>query len=308
MTTQVGVVVLAHNEARRIERCLASIVADAPHARVDVVVNGSTDATAAIASRFAERHPRVRVHDWPEGGKSRSWNRFVHDTLVEVPDVLLFVDGDAEVVPGSLPAMVAAIDADAHLLCVGAMPGNGRRRAHYRAELREEHGIFGDLYALRGSFVRRLRAARVRLPDDLIGDDGLVGALAKIDLGTLEAWDDRRVLPIDAASFLCEPVTLTRPSSWRLQYRRMINYSMRHFQNAIVTDILRREGAGGLPRRLASLYPEWLPRFTPRSGIDRHFDRLALERMARAAAEETSDVVQCRESETGAALPPTTNG
>jgi hypothetical protein len=83
------------------------------------------------------------------------------------------------------------------------------------------------------------------------------------------------------AGFLCEPVSLS-PPSLALQYRRMVSYSVRHFQNRIVSDLMRREGPAALPERMADLYGEWLPRFAPRP---RHwwFDRLALGRIRRAA-------------------------
>ena len=50
----------------------------------------------------------MTVHDWPEGGKARSWNRFVFDTPGVEGDVFVFVDGDAEVTPGSISALAAS--------------------------------------------------------------------------------------------------------------------------------------------------------------------------------------------------------
>jgi len=74
-------------------------------------------------------------------------------------------------------------------------------------------------------------------------------------------------------------VSLIRPSTWRMQYKRLINYSVRFYQNRIVSDIMTREGPDGLPARLSSLYEEWLPRWHPRPGLTGWFDRKALARM-----------------------------
>jgi hypothetical protein len=63
----------------------------------------------------------------------------------------------------------------------------------------------------------------------------------------------------------------------------MINYSVRFFQNRIISDIMSREGPDGLPAELRHLYPQWLPGFTPRSGPTGWFDRRALARMRAAA-------------------------
>jgi glycosyltransferase involved in cell wall biosynthesis len=275
------IAVLAHNEETRIGACLASLARGPAEAAVHVVVNGSRDRTADLARAAAEGRPNWFVHDYPEGGKARSWNRFVFDELAGFAPVQVFVDGDAEVAPGSVEALAAALAADPHANAASAVPLNGRNAAAYRAELIAGHGLFGDLYALRGEFLARMRARSLRLPVDLVGDDSLVGALAKTDLGDESQWDDTRIIPVRQAGFTCEPGKLT-PAGLRLQHRRLVSYSIRHFQNRIVSHLMRETGPDALPERLADLYPEWVPRFAPRR---RHwwFDRIALARIRRAA-------------------------
>ncbi len=275
----VVVAVMAHNEERRIARCLESLPTKDAGFDVHVVVNGSKDRTAEIARGVRG----VTVHDWPQGGKSRSWNRFVFDTPEARGRHFVFVDGDAEVLPGSMPALVAALE-ERGVNAASALPANGRRVAAYRAQILREHGLFGDLYALSGGFVKRLREGNLRLPDDLVGDDGLLCAMAKTDLSDETQWDDRRVQPVEAAGFLCDPVQLS-PGDLALQARRMRNYSLRHFQNRIVSDIMRAEGPRGLPQHLAALYPRYLPHFTPRRDPRLWwFDRQALRLMAEAVS------------------------
>ena len=271
---QTIVIVLAHNEERRIGLCLGSLPLDDPAMAVHVVVNGSTDRTAGIARTFP-----VTVHDWPEGGKSRSWNRIVLDTPGLEAEAFVFVDGDAQLLPGSVAELVGAVRANPSVNAAAGLPANGRSMARYRAETIAQRGMFGDLYALSGDFVTRLRASGIRLPEDLVGDDSLIGALAKTDLGDEADWRDERVIPCPDAGFLCEPIGLS-PSSLRLQYRRMISYSVRHFQNRIVSAIMRGPGPSALPQRMAELYPEWLDRFAPRRDPQYWwFDRQALLRM-----------------------------
>ncbi|APE27932.1 glycosyltransferase [Aurantiacibacter gangjinensis] len=273
------VTVLAHNEERRIGTCLASLPLGAEGVDVHVVVNGSTDRTAEIARGF----DGVTVHEYEQGGKSRSWNRFMLDGDAPKADCYVFVDGDAEIAQGSVQALGRCLAANPGANAAAAFPRNGRKAAVYAEAIAREHGLFGDLYALSGSFVAILRERSIRLPDDLIGDDGLICAIAKTDGRNEDHWDDHRVVPCSGAGFLCEPTVLS-PASLSIQYRRMVNYAVRHFQNRIVSHIMRGEGPEALPRELASLYPEWLPRFAPRRSPQWWwFDRLALARMARAA-------------------------
>lgn len=278
--SKIIIAILAYNEERRIGRCLASLPLEHEGIETHVIVNGTSDRTAEIA----RGHAGVIVHDYPQGGKSRSWNRFMLDTPGIAADTYVFVDGDAEVAPGSVAALVDCLAGHPQANAAAGLPLNGRRAAAYRKSIVEENGLFGDLYALRGSFVERMRERVVRLPEDLIGDDGLIAALAKSDLGNEDHWQDDRVVPCEAAGFLCEPTGLSLASLGN-QYRRMINYSIRHFQNRIVTDYMRKGGAETLPVELARVYSHYLPRFTPRA----HpawwwFDRLALQRMARDCA------------------------
>ncbi|HMP56951.1 MAG TPA: glycosyltransferase family A protein [Novosphingobium sp.] len=273
------VCVLAHNEERRIARCLSSMPQASDGIAVHVVVNGSTDRTAQIARTFP-----VTVHDWAQGGKARSWNRFVLDTPGIEGEAFVFVDGDAEVVPGSIEALARTLADHPQANAASGLAANGRRAEAYRRELIASRGLFGDLYALSGSFVARLRASGIRLPEDLIGDDSLVGALAKTGLADESDWRDDRIVPCPQAGFLCEPTALTSLASLRGQYARMVNYAVRHFQNRMVSQIMREAGPQGLPRRMAELYPEWLPRLAPRfSPVWFWFDRKALARMRAAS-------------------------
>ena len=150
---RIAVVVLAHNEERRIRACLGSLPLGREGIAVHLVVNGSTDRTADIARSFAG----VTVHDWPEGGKSRSWNRIVLDTPALGADAYVFVDGDAEMLPGSVEVLAAALK-ETGANAASGLPANGRKAGAYRESIVREHGLFGDLYALSGAFVSRMRA------------------------------------------------------------------------------------------------------------------------------------------------------
>lgn len=273
------IAILAHNEERRIGQCIASLPEERDGLSVHVIVNGSRDNSADIA-RSTTRNDIV-VHDWPEGGKARSWNRFIFDTPDIDADYYVFVDGDAEIIPNSVDALVAALEADVAANAAAGMPCNGRKVEAYRAELVRTHGLFGDLYALRGEFIDRMRKNHVRLPSDVVGDDGLIGSFAKTNLGQDE-WRDERVIPVTTAGFLCEPVNLSSFAMLKLQYNRMINYSVRHFQSRIISAVMDGVGPHALPNPMADLYLLWLEKFKPRTDpVWWWFDHAALAKMHR---------------------------
>jgi glycosyltransferase involved in cell wall biosynthesis len=97
------VVIPAHDEASRIDRCLRSL---GPLEDIDVVVvcNGCTDDTAAVARSHGHG---VRVVELPEASKPAALNagdRLVHGYP------RLYVDADVAFSEGCLPSLVAALD------------------------------------------------------------------------------------------------------------------------------------------------------------------------------------------------------
>ncbi len=282
----ITIAVLAHNEADRIEKCLAGLPLGQPDIAIHVIVNGSTDDTAELAQQAADFYDNVIVHDWRQGGKSRSWNRWVFDELDDFSPTHIFVDGDAEVEAGSVTAMDRALQAFPDVNAVSGMPLNGRSVEYYRNLMLREHGLFGDLYALSGDFLSRMKSRQIRLPNDLVGDDGLLAAMAKTSLENEGFWSDERVFICEQAGFRCAPFRVLDFSSWVNQYKRMISYSKRNFQNRIIKDIMYATGPAGLPGRLAPRYGQYKDRFELRAGITGFFDRLAKSRMMKEYVEK----------------------
>ena len=277
---QTEIIVLAHNEERRIAACLASLPSEDASVGVTVVVNGSSDRTADIVRDHGTRG--VRLVEYQQGGKARSWNRFVLDEAPEA-DIYVFVDGDAVLEPGSIEALGQCLERNPEANAAAALPLNGRSKAFYQRSMQVSQGLFGDCYALSGAFVRSLRESGVRLPDDLIGDDGLVNALANTDIGADRDFRRGAVIQCLGAGFYCEPNPIT-PEGLRRQAKRMDNYALRYFQNRILSDIMRNEGARMIPARLASVYSLYLDCLRPRlNPLWFGFDLRALARIRAAA-------------------------
>ena len=274
------IAVMAHNEERRIAYCLETLPLNRNDVAIHVVVNGSSDRTAEIAQTFTQHANNVKVHQFVEGGKSRSWNRFLFEMLPDIHPTHIFVDGDAQILAGSIDALAESLANNPYANAVSGVPRNGRNAEYYREEMHRTRGLFGDLYALRGHFLMEMKRRNIRLPNDLIGDDGLVGAMVKTDLESEASWDDERVVICDEAGFLCEPVNPFSLATVNLQRKRMINYSVRRFQNMVVSEIMKDTGPIGLPPRLALHYAEKIATMKPRTHpLLWPFDVAALRRM-----------------------------
>jgi glycosyltransferase involved in cell wall biosynthesis len=90
-----SLIIPAYNEARAICQTLASawdyLSAQTYPFEVLLIDDGSTDATRALAARFAETHSKVRIYSIPHAGKAAALRK----GLVEATgDVVVFTDAD----------------------------------------------------------------------------------------------------------------------------------------------------------------------------------------------------------------------
>lgn len=254
------VMVLAHNEERHIGACLDSILkSGCGHAlEVYVMANGCTDRTEAIVEAYGRKHPQVRLVSIRLGDKCNAWNVFVHETAVkQCPDreTYFFVDGDARFKPGSFEALHAALLQEPYAHAASAPPLSGRNAERDRDELIRERGLVANLYALRGTFVRRLFSSGVRLPLRLEGDDGLLGALIKWDLDPHgNGFDHQRIVPCEQAGFLFESFAPWSPKAWKPYWKRAVRYGRRRYEFQILGPRLKAGGLAALPRDITEIY------------------------------------------------------
>jgi chlorobactene glucosyltransferase len=116
---EVAVIVPARDEAANIGRCLQSLLQQSyPRARLRIVVvdDHSTDATLAIATSLAERHPQLRVLRSPP--LPPRWVGKAHACWIGAQAVgadapwLCFIDADVWGEPDLMASAVAAVTAE----------------------------------------------------------------------------------------------------------------------------------------------------------------------------------------------------
>ena len=279
----ISIGIFAYNEASRIGATLASLRAQdlfeagrLPGARVEVVVlpNGCRDRTAPIAaealtSLFADvPHATARVENLPEPGKSRTWNRYVHDLADPSADVLIFMDGDIELVGAhTLRDLVTTLIAhpDAHasvdvILKDIAFKQNlsAREKMSLAASELTRSGppkLAGSLYAARGSVVRG-----IWMPVGLLVEDGFLKAMLCTNNFT-QPDTPSRLVRADRAAHPFEAVTDLR-TLFKHEVRLLVGSAM----NFIVFEELTAQAAttgrdgGQLVGEWNRDTPDWLGR------------------------------------------------
>jgi glycosyltransferase involved in cell wall biosynthesis len=134
MTRVLDIGVFAHNEAAGIADLIGDIgrqtVFQDPRTdlRVYVLANGCTDATVPVARDAIGALPesaraRIEVIDLPQGGKSRTGHRYIHELSRPGADVLGFMDADIRLPePGTLLGMIDELDARPELRAFTSRP------------------------------------------------------------------------------------------------------------------------------------------------------------------------------------------
>lgn len=283
----ISIAVLAHNEAEGIAACLASILGQEdlrPDDRIAVLENGSTDGTAAIVEGIAAREPRVRLVRLPLGDKANAWDAHVFGDGIfggeagQGTDLCVFIDGDVTMRPGSLAALREALAAHPDALAAAALPHGGRTAMAWRARILAEHGLPGNLYALRGSTVERLREGSWWLPVGFIGDDTFLMWLLRRRLDPSLAPDRGAIVPAQGAGFDYASLPAMTLSGLRGLYRRQRTYGMRDIQTKLLVDHLLADPSHRPPREIAELYP----RARPMDALLGPFGRLAPVKLRKA--------------------------
>lgn len=253
-TTTVDLGVFAHDEADTIGGLVAdlgrqTLLADGEaDARVVVLANGCRDDTAerartAIAALAPDVAARFAVVEFAQGGKSRTWNRFVHEVSRAGAGTLVFVDADIALPePDTLARLATAVETRPDLDVMvstpikdAALPGArvgvlARFIARTPSVDSGRTAICGQLYAMRAA-----RARGIAMPVGLPVEDGFLRAMVLTDC--LSAPEDLRRIDRDPAVFHVFESIRSAPELLRHQQRIVVGSAI----NAVLFAVIRRE-------------------------------------------------------------------
>lgn len=193
--------IFAHDEAEGIAQMVVSLAAQDVletadfSVRILLLANGCTDATARLAREAATRsgiEDRLEIFELPKGGKSQTWNTFVHGLTRPDATFMIFCDADISlpktdaltrlirfvserpdlVAASSRPVKDIVYDPPVHMsLSDRLIVASGGTLDDWK------ESICGQLYVLRGDKARELH-----LPIGLPVEDGFVRAMITTDI------------------------------------------------------------------------------------------------------------------------------
>lgn len=191
---QIALCILAKDESGKIGKLLAQllkqslVLEDARKVTAYVVANGCSDDTAGVArsffEQFRQRGVSLQVEDLRQGGKSRTWNRAVHELIDQRTDVIVFTDADIQFVDNLVLAeMVDRVTSNSDLMVAAGYPVKDivqrsrstmldRISLRISSETRHTDAVSGQLYAAKADCLRE-----IWLPDETPGEDGFLNAM-----------------------------------------------------------------------------------------------------------------------------------
>lgn len=258
MTKQANynIVVFAHNEAKRIRRCLVGLLDDAPDGLVQiyVLINGSTDNTLQIVSELSITHPQITPVKLDIADKASSWNHYIQQ-LSEGVDAHIFMDGDCYVADNALPALLAKFDTSHDVLAATASPATGRSIVQWRNNIQRWGRICGALYALTEPLVAELRAEKFQLPTGLIGEDFIVTCLAKGSIEQKQLFNPSSRLAVASdAGFKFDSLKWWLIEDWKIAFNRLITYQVREYQLKLLFYFMQDRQPDEMPADIRQLY------------------------------------------------------
>lgn len=169
----------ARNEAVNIAGLLDSLLAQTvPPRKIIVCVNGTTDDTFEIASRYAQKHPCVQVIT-SDPGKANAWHEIIKQVST---DLVMFCDGDVTADKHAAEKLLECLNSDDKLILAGGTAWSINEKKTFFAryfvaaepEPPEPKWVIGRLYMLRlGKLQARVKELGIELmPRDTINDDG----------------------------------------------------------------------------------------------------------------------------------------
>jgi hypothetical protein len=285
-----NVAVFSHNEAARIGQCITSIAQaiGSRRALVTVVLNGTTDDSAAIAWQAACAHALpIEIYNIPLADKANAIDQFFYK--LRVPARMYFcVDGYVKIGPRSFEAMAAGLAARPAAVAATGIAINGRTM-HRSSEEVLSGKLQGALHALRPEFIDRMVGQGISLPIGLYRGDGLLGSMAAHDLDPIGTqWDTSRIVGVAEATFEVPSLSIFVPSDLRRQFRRKVRQMRGHLENAAIKTVIYQRGFIALPAYADEMIAAYLDQHgvPPTPLPDQPFMRLALRqhRAARRAA------------------------
>lgn len=234
---------------------------------IDIVVNGNSDLAHELSKQgsslttSAKKPLTLRIWDIRIADKAYAWNKYIHSIWPE-SKIAFFIDGYVRVASNSLSLISAGLDSNSNALAATGVATTGRSAALLRKELLTHGGLHGNLYALKGNIMCKLKEINFLLPIGLYRTDPTLGAALAYALDpSKNSWNlKQRILVQPKATWTAPELSPWRIKDLKTQWKRIL----RQAQGALETQAVRehlavqKRSPESLPRTASELVKSWI--------------------------------------------------
>lgn len=259
------IAVFAVNDRAVIERALTSVKNGIAgrHAHLTLLLNGTTDDTAAVAQDQAYRDIPMSIYLFRAADKANALNWYMHE-LRRPANTYFFIDAYSRLEAGALDALAGALRDQPQAWLASGIWTNGRSARHQAARTLQGGLVNGGLFAMRRGFADRFADRGLRLPTRLYRGDGLLSSMANHSLDPRNPWDTTRIVGVADARFEILPFSPFRWRAVRQAFRREVRQARGAMENAAIKSIIYEGGYEALPEDSNRMIADWLRTGPPR--------------------------------------------
>jgi glycosyltransferase involved in cell wall biosynthesis len=232
MAAVYNIVMFAHNEEVNIVNSITSVLeaVDESFNALYVIANGCTDNTCEIVKNLQIVHGnKLCLIELTIGDKCNAWNHYMHTMVDDLP-VHFFVDADVRFVKGTFNRLSCNLQESKTANAAAGLPFSGRNQQQYLDMVKQGRCLFGNCYALKRSFIEKIRTQSFYLPLGLGWIDSAITKIVNRDIEDIPNPKEGRIVFDKDSGYFFDSLSVFSKADRQLYISRIIRYRLGKYQ------------------------------------------------------------------------------
>ncbi len=229
MDEKYRIAMFAHNEEDSIANAIESIFEsfdESSDVRLFVLANGCTDRTVEIVRLLTDKYPQIKLIEILFADKCNAWNEYVYK-YADDSFCHFFCDADVKFSLNAFQIMKKKLSENSDSHAVAGVPLTGRGKKKYLDMIKCDSVIFGNLYAVKKTFLEMVREKEFRIPSGYFVNDNLIGRIICTDIDRKnEPPNKYRVVYDLKAGYIVRSLNPFSLKDIRIYLNRLIRYRL----------------------------------------------------------------------------------
>ncbi|MEA3381148.1 MAG: glycosyltransferase family A protein [Pseudomonadota bacterium] len=229
-----NITMFAYNESENIQASIESVWqnTDTGLGTFHLVANGCTDDTVTKAHEIKSllSFDKLSITELTIGDKCNAWNHYMHE-LADGADIHFFVDADVLFSACCFQKMASKLySTSPETVAIAGLPLSGRNQVFYESLVTERSCLFGNLYGLKGTFIKHIKQSEFRLPQGLNWIDSFITKAVNTNLDFKPRNLPNRVTHLPGAGYNFVSLSPLKVSDLILYKNRIARYELGKMQ------------------------------------------------------------------------------